>query len=1379
MGWPLSQDYNEAIQNPLTTLSDPDLKKGEVAVGPMGLPLPRSGNFADVYQMMGGGRKWAVKCFTRHVPGLQERYAKIDEHLRRVQLPFNVGFRFHEQGIRIRSEWFSIVKMEWVEGFTLNEFVRQHADRPAYLHALLGLWVRLCKRLREAKVAHADLQHGNVLLVPGSGANKLGLKLIDYDGMWVPALAKQPSGEAGHPAYQHPARLRDQVYSADVDRFPHLVIACALRATAVGGSKLWNQFDNGDNLLFRESDFAHPEESQLAKTLWSLDDPTVTNLLSLLVLSTQHPLPKTPWLDEVLVGDQNGLLSNKVLARAAELIGVSRRTLRQAAPAAAVLVEDETNEFANIYEEGQAPQVVNIPKQKSSSKLPWILGGGGVVAASILGAILLLKKPKASNTPTANPDESLVQENSSNPNKPLPVAHSWKSVDYGKPVAQSHTLGDWAEANPPKSRILQSILQPNGYSLGVWFGPDENHAILANKTHLTVYDLKSKSSGQILAKDAGVLSKVAVSPDRKKAITAGEDHVVRVWNLKDGTERWKHELPENVDDLAISPDGKSIVAVGGVLGYIEWSLEEGTFRRSHPDFKARQIVWPPNSDQIIALTDKQIKIWNLKEETATVLAEKTDQKSIAMSQDGSNLFAYGVSGKIDRWELSAGTSLKTFQFLPDKNPLVVASQGDQYLFGYADGTAQLLHYYQKDVSNYGRFARAQTEVTAVALSSDGRYGLVGRSNGMVDLISTTKLGMQPNPIAKKTNPKKEMDLPIKDLDTRMLITGVDLNPNGREFLVHSRQKVVVYDLKTQEPLAEQSSGKQVQLARYIDADRILLSQGQTDTSQTTVWNWKTKSSNELPIPASDQVKRLIRVPGHPWFLYYSDAMATWILLDHELRRAHSRWPSTLDASIAIKNVAVSPDGKSIAYDRGVKGVSLWDCETGAELRAFDQSQNISDFVVSPNGQRLLGRTTDKRVKLWDLKTGLLDKTLEFGGKGPAGPLFVLNDRLLATPTNNILTDLFDTVKEGKASISDKELLVNNRTAYLSSQGLLLNAHDDSKIDVVKFDPAPLESQIVPTPKIVNRDIVKAVDMAGTPTALDYTSDGKGILVGTAQGKLIRFSPDKLTIEKEVEADSSEILRLAAAPRNRVVTLTKDWIRIWDAITLAKLREYSISGVVDSNSCFAVNPGTGAVLLMTDKLRQYEVNEQKQYVLNPPPRIEKGSPLTQFAYSTDGRFGLARWNDSEVGFWKPLTTQETRILDTRAMQRNIPVNPQAAAVSPDGKFVAWGLKLSNAVTLWDSVTGRRLQFDNTTHQSSASGEQGILETLFFLNSTHLLTSGVGKQIILWEVTNWKVVKEFEVPEGAKQMTISPDQQTFVLTLPGKIQIWKLPELPKRR
>ena len=123
--------------------------------------------------------------------------------------------------------------MRWVEGLTLAEFVEEHLERPGNLKMLLDLWVKLAARLREAEMAHADLQHGNVLLVPMSGGS-LALRLIDYDGMYVPALAGTRSGEVGHPAYQHPQRLREGTYNAEVDRFSHLAIYCGIRCLMLG-----------------------------------------------------------------------------------------------------------------------------------------------------------------------------------------------------------------------------------------------------------------------------------------------------------------------------------------------------------------------------------------------------------------------------------------------------------------------------------------------------------------------------------------------------------------------------------------------------------------------------------------------------------------------------------------------------------------------------------------------------------------------------------------------------------------------------------------------------------------------------------------------------------------------------------------------------------------------------------------------------------------------------------------------------------------------------------------------------------------------------------------------------------------------------------------
>ena len=258
MFWPTLTDYTQAIQSPAISLCDPELQQAETATDPLGLPRVASGSFATVFRLDRGDQSWAVKCFFRNIPERRERYRKISEAVQHASVPYLIPCDYQDEGIYIGSDWYPILKMPWVEGVHLNQFLVERLDHPEVLRNVARAWLSMLRGLRTAGIAHGDLQHGNVLIVGDR------LRLVDYDGMYVPALEGAKSLELGHPEYQHPRR--GGAFGSHLDRFPGLVVYTALRALTYE-PRLWTPTDNGENLLFRQADYGAPSDSKLFAAL--------------------------------------------------------------------------------------------------------------------------------------------------------------------------------------------------------------------------------------------------------------------------------------------------------------------------------------------------------------------------------------------------------------------------------------------------------------------------------------------------------------------------------------------------------------------------------------------------------------------------------------------------------------------------------------------------------------------------------------------------------------------------------------------------------------------------------------------------------------------------------------------------------------------------------------------------------------------------------------------------------------------------------------------------------------------------------------------------------------------------------------------------------
>jgi hypothetical protein len=268
---PTGGAYREALFNTSRCFKDPALVGGAVALDPLGMPKPISGASGSVFTVRNANnRQWAVKCFTRLVDHQAVRYQRISETMQTVNKPWQVEFEYLLDGVLCAGTWYPILKMEWIEATGLIPFIEKHLWEPAAIASLAGKFVQMTRDLSTLNIAHGDLQHGN-LLVTSSGE----LKLIDYDGMFVPGLARIGACERGHINYQSPTRTMS-AWGPYLDHFSAWIIYTSLVALTIDPT-LWSLLHNqGDEaLLFNHTDYQDPRSSRALLALTQSSKPAL------------------------------------------------------------------------------------------------------------------------------------------------------------------------------------------------------------------------------------------------------------------------------------------------------------------------------------------------------------------------------------------------------------------------------------------------------------------------------------------------------------------------------------------------------------------------------------------------------------------------------------------------------------------------------------------------------------------------------------------------------------------------------------------------------------------------------------------------------------------------------------------------------------------------------------------------------------------------------------------------------------------------------------------------------------------------------------------------------------------------------------------------
>ncbi len=243
----------------------------------------------------------------------------------------------------------------------------------------------------------------------------------------------------------------------------------------------------------------------------------------------------------------------------------------------------------------------------------------------------------------------------------------------------------------------------------------------------------------------------------------------------------------------------------------------------------------------------------------------------------------------------------------------------------------------------------------LTFSSDGRYILIGSSDGIIRLWDPTQ-----SEILQYFEGHTDW---VRSLafsqDNRYIVSGAD------------DTTVRLWNTETGEELRSYEGHTDWIYSVAFSPDGSQIVSGSLDSS---VRLWNTSTGDEIHMIEEEESAinsvafspdgELIAYGSGHFTDYGKSSIVVWNTTtgDEVLRyERHDDW---------VRSIAFSPDGMHIASGSDDNTIQLWDITTGTELHRFEGHTDwILSVAYSPNGDKIASGSGDTTVRVWDTETG--------------------------------------------------------------------------------------------------------------------------------------------------------------------------------------------------------------------------------------------------------------------------------------------------------------------------------------------------------------------------------------------------------------------------
>ena len=603
-----------------------------------------------------------------------------------------------------------------------------------------------------------------------------------------------------------------------------------------------------------------------------------------------------------------------------------------------------------------------------------------------------------------------------------------------KNLGTMNVAGDPTRIELPKNAIAR---YGQGRLKDIKYFPDNSLLAVSSSIGIWLYDTDSGNVLTLLKGHTKNASVLAFSPDGDLLACGGNDATIRLWDTT--TFQPIRTLKTNgfVAAMAFSPNEKTL-ATGSSKSIQMWSVRtwQPIFNTSQSNSTLADLVFSPDGTSLASASiDDNIKLWDAKtgqlkfnfdEETGgymTAGGYSPRGPMVAFSPDGNSLASTAAdhnqfeNKKVKVWNTQTGklhatleqdrrgsnTPFTTVQFSKDGQTVICGSQ---------DGT--LRHWNPKTGENVKPFGDAENgkytllpispnNTTLVRKTEDDNFELWDIETGEVLITlkgfghaipplnvslvdkqaGVFKLQNKPTDLWEIISPKFAAS--IRGTSDQMTVPAVAYSSNSATLVGKRSETVTLWDTNTNEQRGTFKEDYGDFVAHAFSPDGRILAVATRWGHTIRLWNVLT---GEQELTLQGHAERITSITFSPDGATIASAE---VLNESEyvIRIWDAKTGENLNTianvihhvngqRLPIRDVAFTPDGKTLASIDVRCEIQFWDVETGKHKSTISADcQNwveSTSLVFSPDGTTVISVVDHKKIYIWDVKTGRLQDT---------------------------------------------------------------------------------------------------------------------------------------------------------------------------------------------------------------------------------------------------------------------------------------------------------------------------------------------------------------------------------------------------------------------